>query len=197
MRKAAYPGICDPNRAASIVPAVQRRVVHSERRDFPSGWGSGVRVPSAPPFRPGSSPIRRAAFVVSGAGVGGPEQLRCRRSLGLPCLPVGLPLDRPSVALREDEVVVLPEGTGGDALLELGGSVGPARRARCGGCARPGSSWTKPCPATRCRTCSGPPGRCRRLGHLPDGVDELSARRDEPDRLGRAAVSPVLASRSR
>jgi hypothetical protein len=43
----------------------------------------------------------------------------------LPRLPVGFPFYRPPVGLREDEVVVLPEGTGGDALLELGGSVGP------------------------------------------------------------------------
>lgn len=44
---------------------------------------------------------------------------------GLPCLPVGCPLDRPSTGLREDEVVVLLEGAGGDAFLELGCPVGP------------------------------------------------------------------------
>jgi hypothetical protein len=44
---------------------------------------------------------------------------------GLPCLPVRLPLDRPPAGLSEDEGVVFPEGTGGTALLALGGSVGP------------------------------------------------------------------------
>jgi hypothetical protein len=43
---------------------------------------------------------------------------------GLPGVPVRLPLDRSAVGLREDEIVVLPERSCGDALLQLGGSVG-------------------------------------------------------------------------
>ena len=42
---------------------------------------------------------------------------------GLPGVPIRLPLDRSAVGLRKDQVVaVLPERTGGDALLQLGGS---------------------------------------------------------------------------
>ena len=44
---------------------------------------------------------------------------------GLPGAPVGLALDRPSVGLGEDQLVVLPERASGDAFLELGGPVSP------------------------------------------------------------------------
>jgi hypothetical protein len=63
---------------------------------------------------------------------------------GRACLPVGLPLDRPPVGLREDEVMVFPDRTGGDALFELcdpGGLAVPRRAAAAaptsGGCGPP------------------------------------------------------------
>ena len=52
---------------------------------------------------------------------------RASASFILPGAPVRLPLDRPPVGLREDQVVALPERAGRDPLLELGGSVGSQR----------------------------------------------------------------------
>ncbi len=46
---------------------------------------------------------------------------------GLPGAPIRLALDRPTVGLSEDQVVVLPEQTGVRALLELSGAVGSQR----------------------------------------------------------------------
>ena len=126
---------------------------------------------------------------------------------GLPCLPVGLPLDRPPVGLREDEVVVLPEGTGGDALLELGGSVGPQgvdelewAAPRCGGFARP---WAPRRPGPARRPGAGRAGRSvfRWPGRRPPiagpglltDAGRLPAPRSTARRCGASGRQPALA----
>jgi hypothetical protein len=48
-------------------------------------------------------------------------------------VPVRLPLDRPTVGLGEDQVVVLPQRASGDALLELGCPVSSERLDELGG----------------------------------------------------------------